>query len=261
MNERLVVSISSINFLALSRVKINYFHLMTKEELDLLIEYTKEATCARCVVDISRKDSAMNADMASKMSDEFNEKGFKTVIQESMELIIKPNLGEYIFQIAGLHLQGMKKHKKVVAKDENRTKDFVDVTLCFKGSEETEGMIEREQTKGTILVENLMGLNRMVEELDLDKTSNNWTWLSRKPCGFHRVAPLLIPHKSIETTQLTDFTYPINRKFAGSTVFFLCDFPLLPFVVGRSWDSPSLSKGLHSLWIALIGSFMRDVAN
>ncbi|GAY63501.1 hypothetical protein CUMW_226090 [Citrus unshiu] len=88
---------------------------MTKEELDLLIEYTKEATCARCVVDISRKDSAMNADMAR------------------------------------LHLQGMKKHKKVVAKDENRTKDFVDVTLCFKGSEETEGMIEREQTKGTIL--------------------------------------------------------------------------------------------------------------
>lgn len=61
-------------------------------------------------------------------------------------------------------------------------------------------------------VENIMGLKRMVEELDLDKTSNNWTWLSRKPCGFYRVAPLLIPHKSIETTQLTDSTYPINRK-------------------------------------------------
>ena len=87
-----------------------------------------------------------------------------------MELAIKPNyLGDYTFQIPGLHLQGMKKHKKVVAKvfdaflekiineyiqskDENRTKYFVDVTLCFKGSEETERMIEREQTKGTILV-------------------------------------------------------------------------------------------------------------
>ncbi|KAH9669720.1 hypothetical protein KPL70_021907 [Citrus sinensis] len=91
------------------------------------------------------------------------------MIQERMELAIKPNLGDYTFQIPRLHLQGMKKHKKVVAKvfdaflekiineyiqskDENRTKYFVDVTLCFKGSEETERMIEREQTKGTILL-------------------------------------------------------------------------------------------------------------
>ena len=150
---------------------------MTKEGLDLLTEYTKEATCARCVVDISGKDSNMNADMASKMvlrkrcqSDEFDEKGFKTVIQESMELAIKPNyLGDYTFQIPGLHLQGMKKHKKVVAKvfdaflgkiideyfqskDENGTKDFVDVMLGYEGSKETERMIKREQTKATILV-------------------------------------------------------------------------------------------------------------
>lgn len=65
----------------------------------------------------------MNANMTSKtvltkryFIDEFIESGFKTVIQESMKLVVKPNLGDYTPQIAGLHLQGMTKHKKDVAK-------------------------------------------------------------------------------------------------------------------------------------------------
>lgn len=168
------VSASSINFFTLSSVKINYFQLIRKEELDVLTEYTKEATCAQCVVYISGKDSIINANMTSKMvlrkryqNDEFEERWFKTVIQESMELAVKPNLGNP--QIIGHHFQGMKKCKKVVAKvfdaflgkiideyfqsnDENGTKDFVDVMLGYEGSKETERMIEREQTKATILV-------------------------------------------------------------------------------------------------------------
>lgn len=53
----------------------------------------------------------MNADMTSKtvlrkryLIDEFIESGFKTVIQEIMKMVVKPNLGDYTSQIAGLHL-------------------------------------------------------------------------------------------------------------------------------------------------------------
>ncbi|GAY63510.1 hypothetical protein CUMW_226180, partial [Citrus unshiu] len=61
------VSASSINFFTLSSVKINYFQLIRKEELDVLTEYMKEATCAQCVVYISGKDSIINANMTSKI--------------------------------------------------------------------------------------------------------------------------------------------------------------------------------------------------
>ena len=43
----------------------------------------------------------------------------------------------------------------VQSKDENRTKDFVDVMLSFEGSEETEHKVKRERTKAIILVSNI----------------------------------------------------------------------------------------------------------
>ncbi|KAK9233493.1 hypothetical protein WN943_023743 [Citrus x changshan-huyou] len=146
----------------LTNAKINYFQPIRKEELDLLIEYFKEAARARCVVDISAKLSAVSANMTCRMvlgkkrsDDEFDERGFETVIQEDFELVGKPNLGDYIPQIAGLDLQGLTKRLKAVAKvfdafmekiidehiqskDENRTEDFVDVMLSCEGSEDTE---------------------------------------------------------------------------------------------------------------------------
>ncbi|KAH9718387.1 hypothetical protein KPL71_022205 [Citrus sinensis] len=159
----------------LSNAKINYFQPIRKEELDLLIDYFKEAARARCVVDISAKLSALSANMTCRMvlgkkcSDyEFDERGFENVVQEGMELIGKPNLGDYIPQITGLDLQGLTKRLKAVAKaydaflekiidehvqskDENRTEDFVDVMLSFEGSEDTEKKIEREHIKAIVL--------------------------------------------------------------------------------------------------------------
>ncbi|KAH9669734.1 hypothetical protein KPL70_021913 [Citrus sinensis] len=159
----------------LSNAKINYFQPIRKEELDLLIEYFKEAVRARCVVDISAKLSALSANMTCRMvlgkkcsDDEFDERGFENVVQEGMELVGKPNLGDYIPQITGLDLQGLTKRSKAVAKaydaflekiidehvqskDENRTEDFVDVMLSFEGSEDTEKKIEREHIKAILL--------------------------------------------------------------------------------------------------------------
>ncbi|KAJ0097768.1 hypothetical protein Patl1_27459 [Pistacia atlantica] len=41
------------------------------------------------------------------VEEEFDERGFKAVIQEGMTLAAIPNLGDYIPQIASLDLQGL----------------------------------------------------------------------------------------------------------------------------------------------------------
>jgi ferulate-5-hydroxylase len=88
------------------------------------------------------------------MDEEFSERGFKSVIQEGLQLGAAPNLGDYIPCIAPLDLQGFTKSIKAVHKvfddfldkiveehlqsrdhGEKRTKDFVDVMLGFMGSD------------------------------------------------------------------------------------------------------------------------------
>jgi cytochrome P450 len=147
-----------------------------KEELDLLIDYIKDASRERVAVDLSAKVSSLSADISCRMvfgkkylEKEFDEKGFKPVTHELMRLAASFNLGDYIPPIAPLDLQGLTKRMKAVGKvfddffekiidehiqfkDENRTKDFVDVMLDFLGSEETEYRIGRDNIKAIILV-------------------------------------------------------------------------------------------------------------
>ncbi|KAH7565855.1 hypothetical protein JRO89_XS08G0026200 [Xanthoceras sorbifolium] len=160
----------------LSNVKIDSFKSMRKEELDLLIEYVKEAAYSGIAVDLSAKVGALSADMTCRMlfgkkymEKEFDERGFKAVMEEAMELLATFNLADYIPQIASLDLQCLRKRMKAIAKvfdeffekvidehvqsrDENRTKDFVDLMLSFMGSEETDYRIDREHIKAIILV-------------------------------------------------------------------------------------------------------------
>ncbi|KAL5751713.1 hypothetical protein ACOSQ2_022220 [Xanthoceras sorbifolium] len=151
----------------LSNRKINSFKSMRKEELDLLIEYVKEAACNSGIsVDLSDKVESLNADMTCRMvfgkkytEEQFGDRGFKAVIEEVMELLAAFNLAGYIHQIASLDLQGLTKRVKAVAKvldefmekiidehvqskDDSRTKGFVDLILSFMGSEETDYRID-----------------------------------------------------------------------------------------------------------------------
>jgi len=160
----------------LSNHKINSFKSMRKEELDLLIEFIREGARDCVAVDLSAKVSSLSADMSCRlvfgkkyMDKDLDEKGFKAVIHEGMQLVAAPNLGDYIPCLAPLDLQGLTRRMKAVSKifddffekiidehvqskDENKTKDFVDVMLSFMGSEESEYRIERSNIKAIILV-------------------------------------------------------------------------------------------------------------
>ncbi|KAG6768377.1 hypothetical protein POTOM_027291 [Populus tomentosa] len=221
-----------------SNHKINSFMSTRKEELDLLIDYIKDASRERVVVDLSAKVSSLSADISCRMvlgkkymEKEFDEKGFKPVIHEGMRLAASFNLGDYIPPIAPLDLQGLTKRMKAVGKvfddffekiidehiqfkDENRTKDFVDVMLDFLGSEETKYRIGRDNIKAIIL-------DMLVGSMDTSATAIEWT-LSE-----------LIKHPRF-----------IPERFAGSNIDVRGrDFQLLPFGSGRR-GCPGMHLGL-----------------
>ncbi|XP_038882124.1 cytochrome P450 71AU50-like [Benincasa hispida] len=158
-----------------SNHKINSFMPLRKHELGLLIEYFKEAAHNKAVVNLSSKLTSLNTDVICLMAfgkkyedKEFNERGFRAVIQEGMQLAAAPNLGDFIPAIAWLDLQGLTRRMKsvhkvfdeflekiinehLVVKDEKKTKDFVDVMLELIDSEQTEYQVDRSAIKAIML--------------------------------------------------------------------------------------------------------------
>ncbi|KAK7358925.1 hypothetical protein VNO77_00866 [Canavalia gladiata] len=127
----------------------------------------------------------------------------------------------------------------------NRIKDFVDVMLDFVGTEESEYHIERSNIKAIILdmlgasmdttataiewtisellkhprvmkkvqmeLESVVGMNRKVEESDLDKLEY-LNMVIKESMRIHPVAPLLIPHQSREDCMVGEFLIPKNSR-------------------------------------------------
>ncbi|XVF61727.1 hypothetical protein PTKIN_Ptkin08bG0153600 [Pterospermum kingtungense] len=253
----------------LSNLKINSFKSMRKEELQLFIDYIREAASARVAVDLGAKVSSLSSDMTCRMvlgkkylDDDASERSFKSVIREGMQIGATFNLADYIPQIKALDLQGLTKRMKVISKvfdeflekiidehvqfrDENRTKDFVDVMLGFMGSEETDYRVERDSIKAIILdilvaamdtsataiewtvselikhpqvmikvqkeLENVVGKQRIVEESDLEKLEY-LNMVVKESLRLHPVVPLLIPHASREDCTVNGFHIPENSR-------------------------------------------------
>ncbi|RVX21250.1 Cytochrome P450 CYP736A12 [Vitis vinifera] len=152
--------------------KINSFKPMRREEVGLFIKSFEEAARAGAAVDVSAKVALLSADMSCRMvfgkkcmDKDLDERGFKAMFQEVMQLAATPNIGDYIPCLLGLDLQGLTRRTKATGKvfddffekiidehihnpkEEGQTKDLVDVMLGLMGSEGTGYNIERASIK------------------------------------------------------------------------------------------------------------------
>uniref|UniRef100_A0A5B7AD84 Cytochrome P450 CYP736A12-like n=1 Tax=Davidia involucrata TaxID=16924 RepID=A0A5B7AD84_DAVIN len=299
---------------------------MRREELGLLIRSIEQAAQDRVAVDLSAKVSSMSADMSCLMvfgkkyaDKEFDERGFKAVIQEGMQLGATPNFGDYFPYLGALDFQGLTRRMKAIskiydaffekiidehvqAKDQGQTKDFVDIMLAFMNSEEAEFRIDRAHVKANILdmlaasmdtsataidwvlsellkhqrvmkkvqkeLEEVVGMDRMVEESDVESLEY-LDMVVKETFRLHPVAPLLLPHESMEDCTVNGFHIPkksrvtinvwaigrdpnvwtdaekfIPERFIGSNIDVQGrDFQLLPFGSGRR-GCPGMQLGL-----------------
>nr|GMC63105.1 cytochrome P450 CYP736A12-like [Ipomoea batatas] len=176
----------------LSNLKINSFRDMRREELSLLIESIKKGAAARGAVDLSAKVVSLSADMSCRMifgkkyeDEEIDERGFKGVFREGMQVSAIPNLGDYFPYLGKLDLQGLTKRMKALGKvfdqfleriiDEHeqegnrgQEKDFVDTMLSIMKSGEIDFQFSREHVKSIML--DLLGAS-----MDTSPTVIEWT--------------------------------------------------------------------------------------
>ncbi|KAL2343005.1 hypothetical protein Fmac_004290 [Flemingia macrophylla] len=176
----------------LSQTKINSFRSMREEELDLLIKLLREAASDGVSVDVSAKVATLSANMSCRMvlgkkymDHDLDDKGFKAVMQEVMQLAAIPNIGDYIPYIGKLDLQGLIKRMKALRKvfddffdkiieehiqsekGEDKVKDFVDILLGFAGTEESEYRIEHPNIKAILL-------DMLIGSMDTSSTAIEW---------------------------------------------------------------------------------------
>ncbi|KAE8698059.1 CYP736A12 protein [Hibiscus syriacus] len=252
----------------LSNQKISSFRSMRKQEADLLVHRIREAAAAGVAVDLTSEVNTFSADVSCRMvigkkfnRDGFSERGFEATVRETMQMASAFNLADYIPQIRGLDLQGKTKRMKAISKDfdhfiekvleehvqskdEDRTKDFIDVMLGFMGSEETEYRVERDTIKAIILdmfvasmdtsaatmdwtmtelirhphvtkklqreLEDVVGTNREVEESDLEKLEYLYMVI-KESLRLHPVAPLMV-HAAREDFTVNGFHIPKDAR-------------------------------------------------
>lgn len=155
--------------------KITSFRSLRKEEVGLLIDSVKNKASCSAAVDLSAAIKTVTVDMICRMLfgkkyvDEIDQIGFKALLQQVLILVATHNIGDYIPQLTFLDIHGHIKQMKGISKvldeffekiisehvqsrDENRTKDFLDVMLGFMGPEQTEYKLDRDTVKAIMLV-------------------------------------------------------------------------------------------------------------
>ncbi|CAN6557893.1 unnamed protein product [Malus baccata var. baccata] len=217
----------------------------------LIQSVQEDANNRRVPINLSDKIASLGVDLTCRMvfgkkykDEDFGERGFTAVLKEPLDLqgltkkmkTINKAFNTLFEKIIDDHLQ---------SKDEERTKDFVDAVLGHMGSEESDYRIERVHVKAVMLdmfaasldtpssailwalsellrhpqvmkklqkeLENVVGLNRMVEESDLEKLEY-LDMVVKETLRLHLVLPLLLPHLSIEDCTVDGYHIPKNSR-------------------------------------------------
>lgn len=185
----------------LSNHRINQFQSMRREELGLLIETFKRASSDHVAVDFSSSVASTSANMSCLMifgkkylDKEFDDRGFKDVIQELLHIAAVPNLGEFFPLLGRLDLQGLTRRFKILgkvfdeffekiidehvlqSKDQRPNRDLVDTMMEISQSGEAEFEFDRRHIKSVLL-------DLLVASMDTSATTVEWifTELLRHP--------------------------------------------------------------------------------
>ncbi|KAG8373507.1 hypothetical protein BUALT_Bualt11G0031400 [Buddleja alternifolia] len=161
----------------LSNLRINQFQTMRKAELGLLVSSLKQAAETGEIVDLSLRVLGLSADMVCLMvfgrkyaDRDFDEKGFKAVFAEALEVAARFNLGDYFPYLGVLDLQGLTRKMKRLSKtfdgffekviddhlqnkqEKKQVEDFVDTMMAIVESGEVEFEFDRRHVKSLLLV-------------------------------------------------------------------------------------------------------------
>ncbi|KAL7131485.1 hypothetical protein ABFS83_12G006500 [Erythranthe nasuta] len=176
----------------LSSLRISQFQAMRAAEVRLMVDSLKVAAELGEIVDLSARVSGVNGDMnclmifGRKYADEdFDEKGFKAVFMEVVEITGKFNLADYFPYIGVLDLQGMNRRMKELSKifdgflekiidehlqekqEKKETKDFVDTMMAVMESGEAGFEFDRRHVKAVLL-------DLLIAGMDTSSTVVEW---------------------------------------------------------------------------------------
>nr|GMC64164.1 cytochrome P450 CYP736A12-like [Ipomoea batatas] len=186
----------------LSNQKVNSFQAMRREVLCYLIDSLKQSAMNCVAVDLSTKVSELSAEMSCRMvvgkkyeNKDIDERGFKGVINEVMQLLAIPNLGDYFPYLGILDFQGLtRRMKHEIGSSDQMTKDFVDIILSIMKSGETEFQFTRDHVKSV-----LMDLNYL-------------EMVMKESFRLHPPGPLLIPREAREDSTVDGFHIPKKAR-------------------------------------------------
>ncbi|WMV26246.1 hypothetical protein MTR67_019631 [Solanum verrucosum] len=184
----------------LSNHKINSFQSMRKQEVQLLIESIKKEAHDRVVVDLSARILSLNANLTclmmfgkKYMDEDLDKRGFKAIVQDVVDLVSTPNLGDFFPFLGVIDLQGLNRKLKDLSKvfdefleriidehveyhDRDQTKDFVDTMMDIMQSGEAEFQFDRRHIKAILL-------DMLLAAMDTTASTAEWilTELLRHP--------------------------------------------------------------------------------
>ncbi|XP_015163292.1 cytochrome P450 CYP736A12-like [Solanum tuberosum] len=159
----------------LSNIKINSFRSMRKQELGIFVNFVKQAASNHVEVDLSAKFASLSVNTSclmvfgkKYMEEEFNERGFKNIIEETLFLEASPNIGEFFPFLSVFDLQGFIARLKDLAKifdeffekvidehvqlkEKNQAKDMVDTMMTIMQTGEAEFKFDHRDVKVALL--------------------------------------------------------------------------------------------------------------